>query len=121
MGARMPSLRQRAGITLEQDSLGRPLQIVVLAVFHRPHEGSEPDQAEPNRNRDEEEEVDHSAAPAGDVWINPAGRDSGRRPPAGPREPRRSAFATTMMDDSDIATAATSGVTRPSTATGLAT
>src|SRR5262249_17942710 len=110
----IPLFWQWSCLTFEQNPRSGALQIVILAVFQRPHKGRKSYQAEPDRDRNEKEEVDHSAAFTANSrasWC--AGSPSPR--------PSRSACATTMTDDSDIATAATSGVTSPSAPSGIAT
>src|SRR5215475_963605 len=104
---------------LEQDPLRGAFEIVILAVLERPHERGEPGESEAQRNGHEEKEIDHGPDPmmAGLVGSCCAALRCGR---LGAASLRRSAFATTMTDDSDIAIAATSGVTWPSTATGIA-
>src|SRR5690242_11756586 len=113
----IPFFRQRTGLALEQNPRGRALEIVILAVFQRPHEGRKSYQAKPDRNRNEEEEIDHSVASTASSGMARRAGSRSRRP----RWPRRSAFATTMSDDADIATAATSGVTSPRMPSGIAT
>src|SRR4029077_14835264 len=113
----IPFFRQRAGLALEQDPRCGALEIIILAVFQRPHEGRKSYQAKPDRNRDKEREVDHSAASPSNSrapWC--AGSRSLR-----PLWPRRRAFATTTTHHADIATAATSGVTSPRMPSGIAT
>src|SRR5262249_53690927 len=117
----IPPVDERAVLTFEQDAFGCALQIVVLAVFQRPHEGCEADEAESDRNRNEKEEVDHSAGSASGGARRPVSSRGASRVMAFSWPRKRRAFATTMIEEADIAIAATSGVTWPSTATGIAT
>jgi hypothetical protein len=49
----MSSVGQRSLIALEQDATRGAFEVVVSAVFQRPHERGQPDQAHSNRNRHE--------------------------------------------------------------------
>ena len=103
---------------LVQYPLGGAVEILVLAALERPHEGRECDQAKAERDRYQIEIVDHSAAPRTGLAENrslAAPRSSALRRPL-----RRSALATTAIDDADIAIAAINGVTWPMIATGMA-
>src|SRR5258707_1494238 len=92
-----------------QNPLRGAFEIVVLPVFERPHEGRECGNADAERNRYQVKVVLHSAASITAVAENRAS-PTARSAILG-RLLRRSALATTKMDDPDIATAATSGVT----------
>jgi len=81
---------------LVQDSVRVALRVVILFRFQRPDEGHEPDPAEEQRNGNEGAKDIH-------------------------RYFSRSAFSETVIDDSDIASAAASGVASPTSASGTAT
>jgi len=99
--------RQRAGLALEQNSRCSTLEIIVLAVFQRPHKGRKSYQAKPDRDGNEKEEVDYSTASTANSGVSWRVAARSLRPLL----PRPNAFATTIIDHADIATAATSGVT----------
>src|SRR6185295_9627223 len=103
---------------LMEYALGGPVEVVILPGPERPHERCEAREAETECNRYQVKVILHSAASRMAV----AGIVSGAALAAIPSLPfRRSALATTRIDDADIATAAISGVTRPMMATGTAT
>src|SRR5690606_33183168 len=104
---------------IQQDALGGAVEIVILAAAECPHEDAEADAAEGKGDRHEVEKVVHHTllpAAARDMRNAPGFDDAARRPPLS-----RKALAMTISEDSDIATAATRGVTWPSTAMGTAT
>ncbi len=101
--ARQPG-SQRLVVLVEEDALGRPVEVLVLARAQRPEERREPEAAERERDRDEDDQRAHPPT----------------RSPA-PRRARRSALRVTTIDEADIAIAAMSGVTRPAAARGAAT
>lgn len=88
-------------LVVDQDPHRGAVQILELAAPERPQERHEAEQAEQERGRDQYEQD-----------VHPKGRPPPRR--------RRSAFRVTRMDDADMAAAATIGVTRPATASGIA-
>lgn len=108
----------RPVVILKKNTLSRAVEIIVLSVAERPEKRGKADQSEPQSNRYEKKKVDHHV-------LSTAGRAKSS-PPVGrvcrrdetPR--KRMALATTISDDSDIAIAATSGVTKPQTASGTA-
>jgi hypothetical protein len=87
-------------VVFEQDAMGDAVEIVELSRSQGPEEGGEAEQAEKQRRRDQVQDDVHDYT-----------RD----------RLRRSAFKVTTSDDDDMAMAATSGVTRPSTASGTVT
>lgn len=91
--------RLRRSLIIEQDSVRSAIEIVVLAARDRPEESGKPASAEQESNRNK----------------NGKSRDHGACAFS------LSAFSVTTSDDEAIATAATSGVTRPSAARGTAT
>jgi hypothetical protein len=108
----------RLVIILEEDPLGRAIEIVVLSVAERPEKRAKAYQAKPQSNRYEKKKVDHHVpSTAGRAKGSPSADCACRRDET-PR--KRIALATTINDDSDIAIAATSGVTKPLTASGTA-
>lgn len=72
----------------------RTFEIFILACSERPEEGKEPEKSESDRNRDQDHKYRHRASLA--------------------------ALSDTVTDDADIASAASSGVARPASATGMA-
>ena len=84
-------------ILVDQYPHSRAFAIVELPIPQRPEEGGEAEQAKEKGNRDQQAKTDHFAAPF-----------------------KRSALAMTISEDVDMATAATSGVTLPATASGTA-
>lgn len=106
---------------VEQDALGRTVKVVILAVAQRPEEGEQRHPAQQQRERDEEDEAAaHSPGPGIAARPGSGAATFVRRTLADPTC-RRSAFSTTMSEDSDIASAAISGVTYPAMAIGRAT
>src|SRR5262249_34258068 len=101
-----------------QDTLCGAFEIVVLPALQGPHERGQAGQPHPDRNRNQKEEIDHETGPAMIGVVIPT-RSAAREGAEGPWS-RRNALATTMTEDSDIATAAINGVTWPRTATGIA-
>lgn len=89
-------------VIVEQDALCRALEIVILPAPQRPEKTGEPEKAEDKGGGHEENE---------DIHLLPF---------ALPRF-SRSEFSVTVIEELDIATAATSGVTKPATASGTAT
>lgn len=89
-------------VIVEQDALGRAFEVVILAAAQRPEKSGEPEKPEDKGGGHEEDEDIH------------------RLPFALPRF-SRSEFSVTVIEELDIATAATSGVTKPATASGTAT
>lgn len=85
-------------VRLNKDAGGGAIKIFVLSALERPHEGEQSRDTHQERDRDEEEETHVRTVPP----------------------PRRSAFATTRMEDSDMAIAAMRGVTKPTIAIGTA-
>ena len=82
---------------IDQDALGRAVEVIVLTAVHRPQEPGQAEQSHDQRGRYEDRKTGHSAAFR-----------------------KRREFPTTSNDDSDIASAATSGVAKPAIATGTA-
>ncbi len=93
-------LAVRRVLVIEQDPLGSPVQIVELAALERPEKSSKAQEAEEQGDRDQIDEGVHGTA--------------GRR-----ARPSRRALPTTSKDEADMQRAATSGVTRPATASGM--
>lgn len=91
----------RYRLIIEQDALGRPVEIVELAGAHAPQEGEKPQSAEAQCDGNEEQKNGHDA-------LLPFTR------------PARRALSTTTIDELDMARAAISGVTRPRMASGTA-
>src|SRR5690606_25959563 len=98
----------------EQDPFGGSVQIFVLTVAQRPQECGESRGAHPQCDRYEPCQGIHHVASSGLVPTVP---DNLRLRADGNRE----AFATTRIEDSDMATAAISGVTWPERAIGMTT
>ena len=84
-------------VVVEQDAVAGAVEIVELAGLQRPQEGGQAEQAQHQGQRDQPD----------------AGRPSARA-----ARFRRSALTMTRSDEVDMAIAATSGVTRPATASG---
>lgn len=82
---------------INQDPLACAFKIVELPAGQRPNEGSQAAQSQQQRDRDKDGNPGHRA-----------------------HRVRRSALATTMMEEVDIAIAAISGVTSPNSASGTA-
>lgn len=91
------SWRDGIVLVIEQDPHCRSVGIVELAVAQCPLEGDKPEQAHAERYGYEHGETGHFADPTS-----------------------RSELTTTISDDSDMATAAISGVTSPAIASGTA-
>lgn len=83
---------------VEKNAAGGAIEIVELPGTKCPEEGDEPDKAECESDRDEQQQAIHDLLRA-----------------------RRNALPTTASDEPDIASAAKSGVTNPSIASGTAT
>ncbi len=97
-------------LIVDEDALGTAVEILILSTPQRPQEGDEADPTKQKRHRDEEDEIVHCAG----FPIKPASADVLMRVPLPPaQEPpaSRMALAMTMIEDSDMAIAATSGVT----------
>src|SRR3954453_16850638 len=92
-----------------------PIEILVLPVLERSHEGRQCGKADPERDRYQIEIVRHSAASI--TLLAESCTSASARGAIFRGLPRRSALATTSIDDAVIATAATSGVTQPMIAT----
>src|SRR5690606_15051238 len=97
---------------IQQDALGRAVQIFVLPVAQRPEEGKKRSSAHQKGDGNEPREITHEAASAS----FPARRLAATGFGVSPRSLR--ALATTRMEESDMAMAAISGVTWPARASG---
>lgn len=99
-----------AVLILDEDARGTAVEIFILAAAQRPQEGDEAGSAEQKRHRDEDDEIAHCAGlpirPIGAAVPVTASFPEAFEPPA-----RRMALAMTMIEDSDMAIAAISGVT----------
>ena len=84
-------------LVLDQDAQRGAIKIVELAAAQRPEKGPQSKQAKPQRNRDQDQDACHFAAPF-----------------------NRKALATTMTEEPDMASAAINGVTIPMIAIGTA-
>ncbi len=93
----MRSEWQRPIAFVDKDAQRSAVHVVILTIAHGPEKCGKSRQAEAERNRDKYEQPSHLAAFR-----------------------KRSAFPTTIIDDPDIARAATSGVTCPMIASGTA-
>jgi hypothetical protein len=100
------------GVFSEEDPLGGAVKVFVLPRLEAPEKAAKADEAEDDARRNEDRKRGH-AYPA----RNRAARREGK---AAPFTLSLSALPTTAIEDADIATAATRGVTRPATATGTA-
>lgn len=80
--------RRGRPVLVDQDTLRGTVEVVVLARAHRPEKRRQTSAAEQQRDGDQIGDCDHAAA-----------------------ERKRSALATTISDEADIASAAISGVT----------
>ncbi|GAB5377325.1 MAG: hypothetical protein AcusKO_37870 [Acuticoccus sp.] len=89
--------REAAGASVRpfDDAPGRAVEVVVLAVFHRPQEGDEAERTEPQRDGNQKQEHRHQGLP--EAVEGATGRA------------RRSALSVTTIEDDDMASAATSG------------
>ncbi len=84
---------------VEENAMGRPIEIVVLPGLERPQKCSKAEKAEEQGCRDQvDENIQRSAL----------------------LKFRRSALPVTASDDDDIATAAIKGVIKPAIANGMA-
>ena len=94
-------------VSIQKDTLGRAVKVLVLAAAQRPQEGDQADTSEEKRYRDEVGENAHalSGSVAGLVVFGATLFS------AMPMRIRRNALLMTRMDDPDMAIAATSGVT----------
>ena len=99
---------RRIGFFMQYPLRG-PFEIVILPVPERPHEGRQCGEAEPERDRYQIEIVVHS--PASMMGVAESGASASARGVVAGTRLRRSALATTRIDDADIVTAATNGVT----------
>ena len=104
---RGPLRRHRRG-----ESARGAVEVLVLAGSEAPEKAPEPDEAENEACRDKNRERAHAG-----LARSEAGRPDWTAPP--PKSSRR-ALPTTRIEEADIATAATRGVTRPTTAIGTA-
>jgi len=101
-------------VVVVEDSQGRAVEVVVLVIAQGPEEAEQPDQAEKQSQRNEIDQHRHAATSAG---------DGVGRAVDGVRNARgraRTALTVTVTDETDMATAAISGVTTPNTASGTA-
>ncbi len=85
-------------IVIQQDANGRAVEVVILARTQRPEKHAKAAETKEKRDRNENSKTVHRA----DVR-------------------KRRALAITIIDDPDIAKAATNGVTCPAIANGTAT
>src|SRR5690348_603595 len=111
------SLSGLVGI-VEQNALGRAVEILVLTAAQRPQETAQPETAEEQRHRDQEGEVGHAAATRRGATNLTASGSRDRLNRGLPS--RRMALPITIRDDIDMAAAAISGVTQPAIAIGTA-
>lgn len=124
-----PNLRERAPfykasfcrlvVAVVQHPPGSALDIIILPIFQRPQEGRQRQRAHAKGNRDENEESVHDAI---DVLLATA-REGTSAVTGGDclRNWRnRMELSTTIIEDVDMAMAATSGVAWPRMATGTA-
>lgn len=88
-------------LIVNQDATRRALKIIILTRPDRPDERGEAQAAKQQRNGNEDRD---------DVHLGPSASSRFNR----------SAFIVTSRDEDDIATAATSGVTKPAIAKGTA-
>lgn len=105
---------ERAVCLIEKDSFRGSVEILELTAALRPHEGAETDSAEQQGDRNKPDERIHEAAAAVRIIDG-----SDVRPVRPPLREILSALATTRIEESDIAIAAISGVTKPASATGM--
>lgn len=104
--------RERRIDRLVHNALACSVQILELAALHRPEKCAKPRKPHAERDRNQPcEEVAHAS-----TGRKPRDRVSRACPP----DDRRSALATTRIDDVDMAIAAISGVTYPAIASGRA-
>ena len=99
-------------IVILQNAPFGAFQIVILTGLQRPQEGDQSQETQQQGDRNEVEQNVHSIIYRA-RWIErKAGPPSPKSVPAGfSPHLRRSALAVTAMEDADMATAATSGVT----------
>lgn len=103
---------------VQQYSLGRPAQIVILARAQSPHECPKPDEAQQDRDWDEDGQVVHGRLPN---WTDGRMSDGSSGPGAGASAILNLvALAITKIEENDIANAAKNGVTEPAIAIGTA-
>ena len=102
---------------VEENALGGTVEVLVLTGAKTPEEAAKADDAEDKARRDEECERTHACLARDAAGCDGTGRTA---PRAAWLAPSLSALPTTRIDDADIATAATRGVTKPATATGTA-
>ena len=103
---------------VEKHTFRGPVEILVLPASERPEERPQADDAESQRDGKQDGHVHRLAGSASAEWISPSGRRACRRRPD---FPSLSAFAITRIEDSDMASAAISGVTYPRIAMGTTT
>lgn len=101
------------GLVVKENAFSGAVEIFVLIATKAPQKAAEADQSEGETGRDQDRERAHAGISSGATLRC-------RRSAAAPVTFSRKALATTSNDESDIATAATSGVTNPATATGTA-
>jgi len=109
-----PLRRRRYLVLAMRLPTSRAVEVVVLVIAQGPEEAEEPDQAEKQSQRNEIDQHRHAATSAG---------DGVGRAVDGVRNARgraRTALTVTVTDETDMATAAISGVTTPNTASGTA-
>src|SRR3546814_2965271 len=94
-------------LLIVQNAFRRTGNIFILTAFQRPEEQGEPQPAQCKRDRNQIPKDIHAASSAGRRRVD--------------RRPSRRALATTMIEDPDIAKAATKDVTYPAMAIGSAT
>ncbi len=99
-------------IVIEKYPFSRAIQVFILPVAHRPQECSQADNTHCNRKRNKYLQRGQPTASLGTGVICHSPRTL-----VGTAR-KRSALATTIMDDVDMAMAAASGVTRPERAKG---
>src|SRR3546814_1960521 len=97
-------LRSERPVLIVQNAFRRTGNIFILTAFQRPEEQGEPQPAQCKRDRNQIPKDVHAASSAGRRRVD--------------RRPSRRALATTMIEDPDIAKAATNGVTYPAMAIG---
>ncbi len=97
-------------LIVDEDALGTAVEILILATAQCPQEGDEASTAQQKRHRYQDDEIVHCAGfpikPAGAAVLMRASLPPIQEPPAS-----RMALAMTMIEDSDMAIAAISGVT----------
>src|SRR5271169_6022231 len=92
----------RRRVVVHQGAPGGAFEVLILAGPQCPQEGSEAQQAEPQRDRNKIDQDFHEACSGGARFA-------------------RNALTVTRIDDPDMASAATSGLAKPSIAIGTAT